>query len=184
MIPPLNLETARLHLRCPMPGDAPELYLAITESLPELQPWLSEYAVAPSLTVCEVEVRRGQRRFLAGEYLWYLLFLKETQSLVGSCGLHHINWSVPQFEIGYWVRTGYARHGYITEAVAAVCHMAFTLLHARRLEIRCDSLNERSVAVARRLDFMHEATLVFETWNNYVGEPRDTMVFVKWGAVK
>lgn len=77
------------------------------------------------------------------------LFLKETGALVGGSGLHRIDWSVPKFEIGYWCRTRFAGHGYITEAVRGLGAFAFDQLGTRRVEILCDSRNHRSVRVCR-----------------------------------
>ena len=78
---------------------------------------------------------------------------------MGSGGLHRIDWSVPSFEIGYWCHTSFAGHGYITEAVRGIAAFAFDFLSASRVEIRCDSLNRRSVRVAERAGFRLEAEL-------------------------
>ena len=86
---------------------------------------------------------------------------------------------MPRFEIGYWVRTSYARQGYITEVVAGLTDFAFETLGAKRVEIRCDALNERSAAIPRRLGFTHEATLRQEDRNYFTHELRDTMIFAK-----
>ena len=99
--------------------------------------------------------------------------------MVGSSGLHRINWAVPKVEIGYWVRTPYAGQGYITEAVAALTDFAFTTLAAHRVEIRCDARNERSAAVARRSGFTLEGILRCEDRCPLTNELRDTMVFAK-----
>jgi len=66
---------------------------------------------------------------------------------------------VPKFEIGYWCRTRFAGQGYITEAVRGISDFAFDVLDANRLEIRCDSLNHRSVKVAKRAGFHLEGEL-------------------------
>lgn len=87
------------------------------------------------------------------------MFLKGSKTYIGGGGLHRINWDVPKFEIGYWVRSSYGRQGFITEAVNGITHFAFNTLGARRVEIRCDSLNGRSAAVARRAGYELEAML-------------------------
>jgi ribosomal-protein-serine acetyltransferase len=111
--------------------------------------------------------------------LWLLLFLKGTGTLVGSSGLHRINWNVPRVEIGYWVRTKYAGKGYITEAVNGITAFAILELGAKRVEIRCDSENARSAQVARRCGFAHEATLRHDDRHHLTGALRDTLVFVR-----
>ena len=105
--------------------------------------------------------------------------LKGSKTIIGGTGLHRINWNVPRFEIGYWVRTSYARQGYITEAVSGLTDFAFDTLGAKRVEIRCDALNERSAAIPRRLGFTLEATLRHEDRDHVTNNLRDTMIFAK-----
>ena len=90
-----------------------------------------------------------------------------------------LDWVVHKLEIGYWARTPYAGRGYITEAVAGITDFAFAMLGAHRVEIRCDTKNERSAAVARRLDFTLEGTLHADDRCPLTGELRDTLVFAK-----
>lgn len=105
-----------------------------------------------------------------------LLFRKEDGMYVGGSGLHRINWSVPSFEIGYWVRARLEGKGYVTEAVKGITSFAFDRLKAERVEIRCDALNERSAAVARRAGYTLEGQLRHDDWTTQ-GTLRDTLVF-------
>jgi len=107
----------------------------------------------------EEQVRKAACAFQERTELRLLLFLKGTGVLVGSSGLHEIDWDVPRFEIGYWVRTSFAGQGYITEAVRAITGFAFECLGARRVAIRCDARNERSARVAERAGYRLEGTL-------------------------
>ncbi len=104
-----------------------------------------------------------------------MLFDRATGKLVGSSGLHRINWDIPRFEVGYWVRKSFAGQGYITEATNAVTRFAFQQLKAKRVEIRCDALNERSAAVPKRLGFDLDAYLRLS--DTHAGEARDTLIF-------
>ena len=64
----------------------------------------------------------------------------------------------------------------MTEAVRGITAFAFDALGARRVDIRCDSLNHPSVRVAQRAGFLFEGTLQ----NNEVGtdgSARDTLIF-------
>ncbi len=156
---PDSFETERLTIRSPMPGDGAELQAAVAESIDDLRPWMPWADHVPTVEEEEEAVRQGRARFLKREDLWLLLFLKGTHTLVGGSGLHRINWDVPSFEIGYFVRSRFARQGYITEAVRGVTRFAFETLGARRVEIHCDARNERSRRVAERAGFELEATL-------------------------
>ncbi|HUM71799.1 MAG TPA: GNAT family N-acetyltransferase, partial [Chloroflexota bacterium] len=160
---PYSFDTERLTIRGPLPGDGVRVYTAVVESQAELKEWMPWAVDIPTEEEYEVKVRQGQFRFLSREDLWMMLLLKGTDIIIGGSGLHRIDWSVPRFEIGYWVRTAYGRQGYITEAVAGITEFAFQQLGANRVEIRCDAQNVRSAAVPRRLGFIHEATLVNES---------------------
>mgnify|MGYP003693639487 CR=1 FL=1 len=76
---------------------------------------------------------------------------RATGTFVGSSGLHRIDWSVPNVEIGYWIRTRFEGRGFVTEATALIAAFAFDTLQAQRVRIRCDAENARSAAVPRRL---------------------------------
>ncbi len=174
---PSSFDTQRLTIRCPRPGDGAELYAASTESIDRLRPWFPW--VDPNQTPDDTEqlMRKAQIKFLAREDLWLLLWLKGTDTLIGSSGLHNINWSVPRFEIGYWVRTGYEGQGYITEAVLGIADFAINTLGAQRLTIRCDTNNERSAAVARRAGFEYEGTFRHVRRHHLTDRLVDEMVF-------
>ncbi|MBK6325657.1 MAG: GNAT family N-acetyltransferase [Chloroflexi bacterium] len=176
---PHQFESERLLIRCPLPGDGPALATAVQESLPELRPWLPWAVQEPSAEDSEINVRRGYTRFINHEDLWLILLLKGTDTIIGGSGLHRIDWEIPKFEIGYWLRTSYTGKGYITEAVAAIADFAFQTLGAKRVEIHCDSLNHRSAAVPQRLNFVHEGTLRCHRRNHLTNELRDTLIFAK-----
>jgi RimJ/RimL family protein N-acetyltransferase len=141
---PESFEAERLLIRCPLPGDGAEVYAAVSESLDELRPWMPWARERLTADVEEENMRQARAAFLERRDLMLLLFLKGTGTLVGGSGLHRIDWSVPRFEIGYWCRTRFAGQGYITEAVRGITVFALDHLGARRVEIRCDSLNRRS----------------------------------------
>lgn len=176
---PDSIESQRLLIRSPRPGDGVAINAAILDSLAELRPWMPWAQQTPTIDDNEVYAREAYVRFLKREDLPLLLFDKTTNIMVGSSGLHRINWAVPKVEIGYWVRTPYAGQGYITEAVAALTEFAFTTLNANRVEIRCDAKNERSAAVARHSGFTLEGTLRQEDRCPMTNELRDTLVFAK-----
>jgi RimJ/RimL family protein N-acetyltransferase len=153
---PDGFETERLLIRSPMPGDGPEMHAAVNESLAELSPWLPWPKEHGTVEDSETSVRRARARFLERSDLMMALFLKGTDTLVGSSGLHRIKWEVPRFEIGYWCRTRFTGQGFVTEAVRSVTAFAFDVLGANRVEIVCDSRNLPSIRVAERAGFRLE----------------------------
>ena len=173
---PESFETERLLIRSPLPGDGPEEYAAVRESLGELAPWMPWPKEHRSVEDSEASVRRARARFVERTDLMLPLFLKGTGTLVGGSGLHRIDWAVPKFEIGYWCRTRFTGKGYVTEAVRGISAFALEALGARRLEIRCDSRNLPSARVAERAGFRLEG----ELRNNELdtsGHLRNTLVY-------
>jgi RimJ/RimL family protein N-acetyltransferase len=179
---PDRLETERLVLRVPRPGDGRVLNDAIRASHDELAPWLPWAGTLPTVDESEAHCRRQQARFLLREDFVMLLFLRGADGsegeLLGGTGLHRIDWALRKFEIGYWRKTGFAQRGFMTEAVRAMARMAFDALDARRVEIRMDDRNESSWKLAERAGFTLEALLRFDSVTP-AGEPRSTRIYAR-----
>jgi RimJ/RimL family protein N-acetyltransferase len=173
---PDSFETERLFIRAPRAGDGQAINDAVRESHEHLKPWMPWAQTISEVEETEELVRRGAVRWILREDLWMLLFRKSDGLYVGGSGLHRIDWSVPAFETGYWVRKSLEGQGYIGEAVVAITNFAFRIIGAERMEIRCDTRNRRSANVAQRAGYTLEATLRHDTWAND-GTLRDTHVF-------
>jgi RimJ/RimL family protein N-acetyltransferase len=173
---PDHFETKRMILRAPRPGDGRMINDALSESLENLRPWMSWAQQPPTVEKTEASTRYAANRFRERRELRFLLFRKTDKRFIGVCGLQNIDWAIPRFEIGYWVRTSMEGQGYITEAVRGVTQFAFEVLGARRIELRCDPRNTRSVAVARRTGYTLDACLHNDR-RDVNGEMADTLLF-------
>ena len=177
---PERIETERLLLLAPRAGVGQALNAAICESIDELRPWMPWAQVEPTVEESEAVVRRQLARFIAREDLVFQIYRRNADSsagqLLGGTGLHRFDWKVRRFEIGYWIRSSAQGQGYVSEAVRALAAMAFESLKARRVEIRMDSDNLRSRAVAERCGFELEGVLRRDALSP-LGEPRDTCVY-------
>lgn len=111
---PDHFETERLLVRTPMPGDGSGFNEAILESIDSFSPWFPFVNPIPSIDDSEATVRRAHARFILREDLHLLLFDKASGQLIGSSGLHRIDWTVRRFEIGYWLRDSAMSKGYAT----------------------------------------------------------------------
>ena len=175
---PESFESDRLTIRAPRPGDGVEINVAVRETFDNLKVWMPWAQQMPTLEESESFSTMHRCKFLAREELVLLLFLKGKNTIVGSSGLHRIDWNIPKFEIGYWCRKRFQGQGYITESTEAITKFAFENLGAKRVEIRCDLKNVRSQRIPNRLGFRWEGTLR----NNSLspsGELQDTLVFAK-----
>ena len=175
---PEEIHSERLVLRAPDPAYAAEIVAAVEESIDDLRPWLPWAQRVPTLEFQLDWTRQTRERFRAKSECPYFLFERETGLLVGATGMVSLDWSVPKFEIGYWVRSSRRGRGYITEAVDTLTRLAFTKLGARRVEIRCSSLNRRSAAVAERLGFDLEGVLRNDGLHPD-GSLRDTLLYAR-----
>jgi RimJ/RimL family protein N-acetyltransferase len=162
---PDQFESERLVIRCPRPGDGPQLHEAVCETLaalrqfPASMPWSMH---APTQDSALQYCLESEARFIARTDLPLLLFLKQSGRLVGSSGLHRFNWHVPKFEIGYWCRQSCQGQGLITEAARAITAFAFDTLHARRVEALPDDENGASCRVLERAGYQLEGILRHE----------------------
>src|ERR1700738_5173990 len=139
--------TARLVVRCVRPGDGAKVYEALVDSLDALRqypaslPWALE---VPSVERSEAFCREGFANFVSRRDFRFLILLRETDTLVGCCGLHHPDWSVPAVDIGWWGSTLHRGRGLISEAVAGLIDLAFAHLRVCRVAAFVDDLNDRS----------------------------------------
>ncbi|WP_416828487.1 GNAT family N-acetyltransferase [Ectobacillus polymachus] len=176
---PTELYTERLYIRMPRPGDGKAVYEAIMESIEDLKPWLPFASEEQTDQKTEENLREAIIQYWKREDLRLLVFLKETGEFVASSGLHRIDWSVPKFEIGYWIRSTKSGQGYITEAVEGINRFAMQELGARRIEIRCDSNNLKSRRVPERLGFILEGILKNDMVSIDGTGLRDTCIYAK-----
>jgi RimJ/RimL family protein N-acetyltransferase len=173
---PDSFETERLLIRSPRPGEGAQAYEAVMEPLDDLRKWMPWAQSTPTVEELEEVSRRGHSEFMARTNLPLRLWHKSDGVLVGASGLHLGDWSVPRFDIGYWCRAWFQGQGYITEAVRGITRFGFQVLGAQRLEIRCDTRNERSRRVAERAGYRLEGTLRCDD-RAMDGSLRDTLVF-------
>lgn len=79
--------------------------------------------------------------------------------LVGSMGFHTIDKKNEWGEIGYWISKDYEGKGIMTQCVRRLVEYGFGELSLHRIQIRCDSRNEKSKRIPEKLSFTLEATI-------------------------
>lgn len=182
MRPPVLLDlpdaitTDRLVLRSPVAGDGPAVNAAILETWEVLHgtmPWARE---RPTVDDTEQHMRQARASYLLRTDLTMLIVRRDGDIVLGSTGLHRMDWAVPRFEIGYWVRRSHEGQGYVTEAATALARFALRTLGAARVEIHTSHRNRRSQRVAERCGFVLEAR-IRNHGREVNGELRDTMIY-------
>ncbi len=177
---PPEIQTERLQLRCPQEQDGPELYAAISESLPELQSWFAwaaDLILTPESST--VTAAYARERFLSAKELQFYIFTKGENTLLGVCGLVEPDWTKLNFEICYWLRTSFGGHGYMTEAITAVTQFALKNLGAKRVVARCEPANKKGIAVALRAGYVHDKTVASESHHHIRGKHTEIALLVR-----
>lgn len=176
---PHEFYTERLLIRSPLPGDGKVVFDAIQASKHELKKWLPFAQKEQTLEETEINLREAHINFLKRDDLRLLIFHRETGKFIGSTGLHNIDWDVPKFEIGYWIDLRESGNGFVTEAVQGVTEFAFKELGAKRVEIKCDTKNDKSRAIPERLDFTLEGIHYNDSLEIGGDKLRDTCIYAK-----
>jgi len=156
------IETPRLVLSCPYPGDGEALYVAVAESLSALRLWPDSLPWAQKPQSAERTENYCQSCF--GAFVmglaWPMLMVdKATGTLVGSVGFHRIDPSVPEFELGYWCRSSYQGRGLMSEAVAALSDCALLQVTKLRLVCRVDVRNAASCRVVEKAKYVFKQSV-------------------------
>ncbi len=156
---PTRFETARLILRAGTIADLDETAPVAAASAAELRPWMPWAYPAPSRDSMCGYFSSLEKKWADREVLDFQWIEKSSGQLIGKGGFHHIDWTLPKFEIGYWLRSASAGQGYCTEAVMGLIAFAKIEMDAKRLEICSDPRNAPSRAVAERCGFTLEGIL-------------------------
>ncbi|HEY0798484.1 MAG TPA: GNAT family protein [Candidatus Baltobacteraceae bacterium] len=139
------------------PGDALEMFTIIDTDRELLREWLSwvdaTHSVADTRRYAQFAERQFQQRSL------FDYSIRHEGSIVGSIGLHNVDWTMRNAHIGYWLRPNVRGRGLVTRASAALTTLAFEQFGLHRLEIRCVTENTLSRAVPSRLGYHLEGVL-------------------------
>jgi RimJ/RimL family protein N-acetyltransferase len=173
---PTQIETERLLLKQHTVGDAPALKAVVDANIEHLRAWMPWAMDEPSpLDVMEKRIETFAASFNRSQSWSYTIRRANQPAIIGGCAMH-AEIGPNALEIGYWLDARETRHGYATEAVAALIVAAFATHVVDRLETRCDPENLASAAIPRRLGFAYITTLEKNS-KTPGGDPRDTMVF-------
>jgi len=175
---PERFETQRLQLSATRAGYGAEIHEAFMESHPQLRPWLPWAVEQQSLEEAERHCREMQARWHAREEIDFVFHRRSDGHFVGKGGLHTIDWRVPKFEIGYWIRTSCAGQGYASEAAEGLARFARNALGANRIEICSDARNAPSRRVAEKCGFELEGIHRFARRDN-AGALSDACTYAK-----
>lgn len=96
--------------------------------------------------------------------------------VVGGTGINWIDRDNHVGDIGYWLRGDARGRGYVTRAVRLAASWAFEL-GCERLQLRADSENSASQAVAERAGFVREGVQRSSRYNPRLGRRMDFVIY-------
>lgn len=150
-----TLETERLILRQRTLEDVPAMFNYVS------RPEVCYPAAVPLIESLQDEYDYFENHYYQnlekkGLPSGYGITVKGSDRIIGSCDFNHRH-ADDVFEIGYLLHPDYWGKGYMSEAVAALIEVAFTLLNLHKVEIVCYDYNKQSQRVAEKLGFQLEA---------------------------
>jgi RimJ/RimL family protein N-acetyltransferase len=158
-VPPERLDAPGFFLRAWSPADAPLLRAALEESDAHLRAW-TPWVVdgrEPGVPL-DARLARHVDDWATGRSWVWGIFAADASAVLGGCGLY-ARVGAGTLEAGYWLAARATGRGIATAAARLITDVALTLPGVQRVEMRIEPGNARSIAVPRRLGFVHEATI-------------------------
>jgi ribosomal-protein-alanine N-acetyltransferase len=154
----IRLDTERLTLRAPHHADFHNWTGLRRNSAEFLQPWEPAWADDHlSRRAFTNRVYWAQRSIGAETALPLFLIRRDDDMLIGAITLDNIRRGPAQAgTLGYWVGEGFARAGYMREAIEAVVHHAFHRMDLSRIEAACLPENAASRGLLEKTGFKYE----------------------------
>src|SRR6266851_1349603 len=140
-------------------ADAPLLYEAVRESIPEVSLWLpwchEKYSIEESRQFIAAREVASQ----GDEWYSFAVFEKDSRRFLGGVGLNFINRVHQIANLGYWVRTSAAGRGVATKATRLAARFGFEQMGLQRIEILAAVPNIASQRVAEKAGAVREGVL-------------------------
>lgn len=131
-----------------------ELVKVNKEQLGEWLPWVGRMTTIHHFETFVVE---SMKRVETGEEVSCII--RVDGAVAGRIGLYNIDGYNRIADIGYWLGTAYQGRGIVTLACGQLLQYAFEVLHLNRIQIKCGTLNSKSMAVPERLHFTKEGII-------------------------
>ncbi len=183
---PVTLEGTHVRLEPLRPEHAPKLWEIAKDHLQELFQWIPyRLESLDDFRVFNRQVLEEQKRGLT---LPFATFARKSGHIAGTTRFMNMDLANRKVEIGStWIAPPWQRTAVNTEAKYLMLRHAFEEWKCLRVELKTDSMNQRSRAAILRLGAKEEGTLRkhMVTWN---GRQRDSVYFsildTEWPDVK
>ena len=145
-----SIETIRLRLILLSPDDMKYIFQNLTKS--EIKKILGHRSEEDYLKE-ESKHKNGYSSYNRS-FILFLLADKESDTIIGRCGLHNWNVEHKRAEIGYVIDDeNYKRKGFMTEAISAILNYGFKKMNLNRIEALVGIGNIPSLRLMEKYNF-------------------------------
>lgn len=173
---PDTIDGDRLILRRHAPAFAEAMFAAIDRDRDRLARFLPWARLTTAVENSRAFIADSRAKWDDAVQFDYAIFARDGDAYAGNINIFSIKWEHDVGEIGYWLDSRFEGQGLMSGAVRALEATCFAH-DFHRLEIRCDTDNERSAAIPKRLGYTLDGTLREDRIRN--GAYCDTHVFSK-----
>ena len=153
----MQIETERLMLRMPAPGDAGALHRMLSDA--EFRRYLPMQQ-APPLEKVEAGVGRMLAHWEERGYGQWMLSPKTSREVLGYCGLRFLA-ETEEVEILYGIDKPYWNRGLVTEAAKATLRFGFEEAKLERIIALADPANKGTRRVMEKAGLRYEKQAVY-----------------------
>lgn len=160
-------------LRKPHEGDYLEFFECYTH--PEITKFLPDGCIPTDFTDATRELRRYANLFDNNESIFWMLVRKDTDKVVGTCGLNDWDRYNKRVEISYEIHPNYWRRGLGQSIVKAAVDFAFNKMKVVRVQATMVTYNEPSAKLLEKVGFTREGLL--KKYKFYKGDHVDILMY-------
>jgi ribosomal-protein-serine acetyltransferase len=153
------LTDGELLLRPYRPRDAEDVYLAVSESLADMYPWMPWAHRNYSAKETRRWLRTRPEEWEKGVAYEFAIVSAPEGPYLGGCGLNRFDYANRTANLGYWVRSSRTGRGVAAAAARLLAGWGFTELRLNRIEIVVATDNLRSRRVAEKLGARFEGVM-------------------------
>ncbi len=139
--------------------DAPEIIMAVEESLSDLRKFMPWSHFPQTVDGQKQRIIQNHHKYWAEKDFGFGIFAPDGKKFLGGCGLHPRSLNPQCLEIGYWVRSSIAGQGLCTEVTKALTAYCFSYLGLSRVQCGFDTKNTASQRVNEKCGFKLEGVL-------------------------
>lgn len=167
-----TIEAERIRLRRMTDGDIDGLFTIFSD--PEVMRYWSFTPLVDRDAAADL-LKQTHELFQHRIMMKWGVALRESDQLIGTATLIHLDLTHHRTEIGYALARAYWGRGYIHEALRVLLEYAFSDLEMHRIEADVDPRNSGSIKTLERLGFKREGYLR-ERWQ-VGGEIQDALFY-------